>query len=174
MDYQFYTPQAFQYLKIHSIIVNTILLIILTAIFAAVNIFFNLPTLIFFAILALFIVVMAYSLFDSIYSYKICYQRHRYLITNSKIEVINHNIFYKTHELMPICRLQKVNVSAGPIEQHFDLASVSLISAGSTIVLPHVPSETAKQLSNQLKSRVNILFALEQGIKVEGEGDIDV
>ncbi len=58
-------------------------------------------------------------------------------------------LFWRSQTIQPLCRVQHVEIERGPIEKRFNLATLKLFSAGSsmaTFAIPGLVSEDAERL----------------------------
>lgn len=58
-------------------------------------------------------------------------------------------LFWRSQSIQPLCRVQHVEIERGPIEKRFNLATLKLFSAGSsmaTFAIPGLISEDAERL----------------------------
>lgn len=83
------------------------------------------------------------------------YIQWAYLITNDRIE-IKKGIFFRTHNIIPIGRIQHVNVYQGPIARMFGLSRVEIHTAGCVFHIEGVDNETANEIGEKLRNLVGI------------------
>jgi uncharacterized protein len=72
---------------------------------------------------------------------------------DSKVLETRRGIWFQLHQLLPLPRLQHVDLHSGPIERSFGLASLLLHTAGTqhaSIVIPGLDAREATRLRNQL------------------------
>jgi membrane protein YdbS with pleckstrin-like domain len=72
---------------------------------------------------------------------------------DDRVLEIRHGIWFRTIQLVPLSRLQHVDLSRGPIERRFGLASLLLYTAGThqaMIVIPGLAAEVAARLRDGL------------------------
>ena len=72
---------------------------------------------------------------------------------DGKVLETRHGIWFKVTQLLPLPRLQHVDLHSGPIERSFGLASLMLHTAGTheaSIVIPGLDAQEAERLRNHL------------------------
>jgi uncharacterized protein len=82
------------------------------------------------------------------------YQAWGYRLDGRVLET-RHGVWFRTVELLPLARLQHVDLHSGPIERSAGLASLILHTAGThqaTIVVPGLAAAEAKRLRDHLVS----------------------
>lgn len=84
---------------------------------------------------------------------KILYHWYRYAIDDEEIN-IRSGVFVKKTEIVPIERVQKIEVSRGPVERRYGLASVSVVTAGGDVDVRYLPAVEAEEISESLKRKV--------------------
>lgn len=72
---------------------------------------------------------------------------------DDKVLEIKSGVYFRTIQLLPLNRLQHVDLHSGPFERYFGLASLVLHTAGtheSTLVIPGLASQEAAKLRDHL------------------------
>ena len=72
---------------------------------------------------------------------------------DGKVLETKHGIWFRIHQLLPLSRLQHVDLHSGPIERSFGLASLLLHTAGTqhaSIVVPGLDAREAGRLRDEL------------------------
>lgn len=82
------------------------------------------------------------------------YARYRYRLTEEELEV-REGILVVTRELVPIERIHKIELSAGPIDRMFGLAKVTAVTAGGEVTARFLQNDEAEQIADALKKRIN-------------------
>lgn len=108
------------------------------------------PDWVLFLILLLIPVNVVVSLISPI----IRFARYRYILTEEELEV-RQGILVITREIVPIERVQKIEVSAGPIDRAFHLAKVKVVTAGAEVTARFLENGKAEQIAETLKQRIN-------------------
>ena len=102
------------------------------------------------------------------------YIQWQYMIAEDRIE-IKKGIFWRSHCIVPISRIQHVCTVAAPLQRMFGLASVAIYTAGGTHVIQELNKETATQicelLQNEVNKRIDAMIALEKAKLAELEGE---
>jgi membrane protein YdbS with pleckstrin-like domain len=68
-----------------------------------------------------------------------------------------HGIWFRIHQLLPLSRLQHVDLHSGPIERSFGLASLLLHTAGTqhaSIVVPGLDAREAGRMRDELVAMI--------------------
>lgn len=82
------------------------------------------------------------------------YQRYRYSLTDEEVQIKEGYIFLQ-HTIVPISRLHKINIQAGPLDRLYGLAQVKITTAGGDITIKFLEKEKAEQIADKLKTRIN-------------------
>lgn len=82
------------------------------------------------------------------------YERYRYRFTDEEIDV-KEGFLVIHRDIVPIERLQKVATASGPIDRIFGLSKVIVTTAGADVTIRFLRSETADQIVEKLKKRIN-------------------
>jgi uncharacterized protein len=72
---------------------------------------------------------------------------------DGKVLETKHGIWFRTHQLLPLSRLQHVDLHSGPVERWLGLASLLLHTAGTqhaSIVVPGLDAREAARLRDEL------------------------
>ncbi len=81
------------------------------------------------------------------------YKEWKYIISNDKIELIN-GIFIRKRIIIPISRVQHLDIVQGPIYRKFGLATLRLNTAGSIHEIPALTNKEAEIISETLKNQI--------------------
>ena len=93
----------------------------------------------------LFVLLAAWSLISP----QIFYRRYRYRFDDEKVE-IRRGVIIITHEMVPIERIHQVNVSAGPVNRMFDLADITITTAGGVVKLQFLDADVAESIAGAI------------------------
>ena len=85
---------------------------------------------------------------------KILYNWYRYAINEEEIN-IRSGVFVKKTSIVPIERVQKIEMSRGPVERRYGLASVSVVTAGGDVDVQYLPAAEAEEIAASLKRKVS-------------------
>ena len=86
------------------------------------------------------------------------YIQWQYLVDDDRIE-IKKGIFWRSHTIIPISRIQHVSSKSGPLQNMFGLASVQINTAGGVHSIDELNKEVAKEICDKLKNIVNLKVA---------------
>lgn len=67
--------------------------------------------------------------------------------------IVRSGAIFRSYRATPYGRLQFVNVNQGPLQRHFDLADVTITTAGSTTSISGLPTREATRLRDDLSAR---------------------
>lgn len=137
-------------------IITIITLVIAWFVYMEVNDFWKGITV----VVAVAIILLA--LLDIVLFPKIRYNRYKYLITEEKIEV-KKGLFLITTSIIQIKRVQKIELSNGPIDRIFNLSNVNIYTAAGTVDIKFLNDDEAKNISE----KVNALLKKELNKKDE-------
>lgn len=85
------------------------------------------------------------------------YARFRYELFEEELE-IQSGIIFITNVLVPMSRVQHVEVESGPLMRRYNLASVSVVTAATTHTIQGLTSDDA----DGLKRRIGMLARVEE------------
>ena len=112
---------------------------------------------------ALAVALAVYKIAGIIIYPQIEYRQWGYKISEDKVD-IRHGIFFVTHSVIPVVRIQHITVSQGPINRRLGLHEVEMALASNNFEIPCLSKEVADEIADNLKSRLyNRLHANEQG-----------
>ena len=80
---------------------------------------------------------------------KIRYDRYKYLVTDEKIEV-KKGLFLITTSIIQIKRIQKIELSNGPIDRIFSLSNVEIYTAAGTVDIKFLSNNEARDISDKV------------------------
>jgi membrane protein YdbS with pleckstrin-like domain len=86
---------------------------------------------------------------------KLRWQRWRYIIHEQEID-LKHGVFVTKKTLVPMIRVQHVDVKQGPFLRYYGLAAVEITTAATTHEIPAVAYEEAEQLREQLSKLARV------------------
>ncbi|MEI9851752.1 MAG: PH domain-containing protein [Sphingomonas sp.] len=79
-----------------------------------------------------------------------------YAFTGSELHV-SHGWLFQVHTIVPVARVQHIDVAQGPIERAFGVTTLVLHTAGteaSTVSLPGVARETAEGIRDAIRAHI--------------------
>ncbi|SFE54898.1 PH domain-containing protein [Peptostreptococcus sp. D1] len=165
-DFKRLDPKARYSMTISAII----FLIVISAILFAIRFVlshYRIPKPIIFWYDTIAIIVVLFQALFVFLKPTIGYKRHRYRINDESIEKVT-GIFNICHEIIPIRRMQQINVNQGPINRLFSLATIEIITAGSAQTIDFIQIHLANEIATKLKSEIND-FATKQ--KKDGDSN---
>lgn len=80
---------------------------------------------------------------------KIRYDRYKYLVTDERIEV-KKGLFLITTSIIQIKRIQKIELSNGPIDRKFGLSNVEIYTAAGTVDIKFLKNSEAREISDKV------------------------
>ena len=80
---------------------------------------------------------------------KIRYDRYKYLITDERVEV-KKGLFLITTSIIQIKRIQKIELSNGPIDRKFGLSNVEIYTAAGTVDIKFLSNKEAREISDKV------------------------
>ena len=88
------------------------------------------------------------------------YARYTYQYSEEKIQ-INRGVIFKHEIVIPVCQIQDLHLSQGPLMQLLKLQSLEISTAGSNFTIDGIDNATARQIVSELeaylKTRIEVL-----------------
>lgn len=81
------------------------------------------------------------------------YKQWSYRITEEKVEY-NHGIYYKKKSIIPISRIQHLDISQGPIQKIFKLSTVKIYTAGLEHEIEAISMDKAEEIVENLNKLI--------------------
>lgn len=107
------------------------------------------------------ILTFALCLVNLIVTPIIRYKRYRYYIDDDMLVVVE-GLWFITKSIAPMERIHQIEVSRGPIDRIFGMSNVSVTTAGGEITIAFLEDEVAEQISDRLKTRINLIAKKEK------------
>ncbi len=82
------------------------------------------------------------------------HKRYKYLIADDRIEIIE-GVFFIVRTIVPIDRIYQIDISRGPVDTHFGVAKVSVVTAGSRASFRYLEVERAEEIALRLNETIN-------------------
>lgn len=79
------------------------------------------------------------------------YKRYKYLVTDEKIEV-KKGLFWIRRSIIQIKRIQKIEMSSGPIDRKFNLENINIYTAAGVVDIKFLNEKEAKKLSDEINN----------------------
>lgn len=97
------------------------------------------------------IIIIGLCILDIILDPIIGYKRHRYKISDLSVEKIT-GILGMKHEIVPISKMQQIEINEGIINRLLGLSSVKIITSGGEMELEYLSKVEANEISDKLKT----------------------
>lgn len=104
--------------------------------------------------------IITFSLISSAIACTIAFSRRRYRVSEESIEYMS-GVWSHDHEIVPIRRMQQIEVSQGVIKRMFGLSDLEIITAGGSMNISGLKKERADELSKELTEKINEFALLE-------------
>lgn len=82
------------------------------------------------------------------------YKQWSYKISEDEI-FFTEGIYFKKSVTIPIVRIQNINLSEGPINSYFNLATVKIGTAGGSYDIPNIDKEEVERIREFLSRKIN-------------------
>ena len=152
-DYNSLPTKARYSMIIGNLLGLAITLAILISVWKILHIF-PIPRPVFFWYKCIGGLVIAYIILLLVLEPSLGYKRHQYRINDESIDIIK-GIFFIEHTVIPIRRMQQVDISMGPINKFFKLANISITTGGGVASIDFIPLDQAELLVDNLKNKIN-------------------
>lgn len=83
------------------------------------------------------------------------YKQWKYIITEDRIEFV-HGIYFLTTTIIPIVRIQHIDIEEGPINRIYNLAKINIHTAGGEHKIEGLPKEKAFEICEYVKDRIQV------------------
>ena len=101
-----------------------------------------------------YLVILALVILNTLISPTFRYERYRYRIDDECIHV-KEGYIWVTEVIVPIERIQNLEVSQGPFDRHYNVAKVTVTTGGGAVSLNFIAKGKADEIAEHLKKRVN-------------------
>lgn len=119
-------------------------------------------------VLYIYIGLIVFAVLDLIISPSFRFHRYRYRLDEDAVEIIEGYIFV-SHSIVPIERIQNIELSQGPVDRIFKVAKVTVTTGGSDVTLRFVSMENAEKIAELLKKKINSIVVENRKIDDAGE-----
>lgn len=155
-------PKVARYnMFLNDLITTSVILAILYFISIFIYAFDAIPDLIQNNYRYLYYLTLIWMLVDIVLTQLIGYRRIRYSISEKSVEVYR-GIYFISHEIVPIRRIQQVDINQGPINRLFKLSNIDVITSGGMVQLSLVRENESEDIASLLRDRINELIEKEQ------------
>lgn len=152
-EYNFFSKNAKRAFIIGEIIQTLVICAICAAILVGLFVF-KVPLL----ILNIAWIVSALAVFISIltifFEAVLAFKKRRYKISDESIELIG-GVWLKSHEIVPIRRMQQINIEQGFIKKLLGLSDVTILTAGGSMTIECLDVDVAQNLNEELTQKIN-------------------
>lgn len=101
------------------------------------------------------ILLVFYFLMNTFIMPVIQYKEWKYSIQEDRIELL-HGVLVRNKVIIPISRIQYIEIEQGPIYQSFHLASLNINTASDVHEIPALTLEEANEISQRLKAMIEM------------------
>lgn len=81
------------------------------------------------------------------------YKQWWYEITEDRI-IYNEGIWFRNLTIIPIVRVQHINITEGPINRIYGLADLEINTAGGSFKIPNIEKAVVEELAENLRVRI--------------------
>lgn len=134
--------------KIHNVIELSIYIVILSGILIA-SFVWDWPIWTKYIVYSLYVVCVVFIPLKIFVFPKIRWNYFNYLVKGDEID-IQDGVFIVKNTLIPTTKIQKINVSQGPLMRKSNLASVTITTAASEETIPGLPIQEAQELRRMI------------------------
>lgn len=110
---------------------------------------------------SIYYVLLVWTVLDVFLTQTVGYKRVKYSINNHSVEVYK-GIYFISHEIVPIKRMQQVNISQGPINKFLKLSNIDVITSGGQVQLKYIKEIEADEIASLLRDKINESVISEQ------------
>lgn len=148
-EFQALDPRVIKLWRAHSAIGSAVLLTVITGAVIGFKLAFGLPL---YITLPVWLIALSFRVWTFFWFPKREYQHWGYRL-NDKVLETRSGIWFHVIRLLPLTRLQHVDLQRGPLERYFGLASLVLHTAGTqaaSITIPGLAAADAERLRDHL------------------------
>lgn len=109
----------------------------------------------------LYYVLLVWTVLDIILTQTVGYKRVKYSIDDKSVEVYK-GIYFICHEIVPIKRMQQVNINQGPINKLLKLSNIDVITSGGQVQLKYIKESEVEEIASLLRDKINEAVVREQ------------
>lgn len=119
----------------------------------------------------IFYIIIGWILLDMILTQVVGYKRIKYSIDEKSVEVYK-GIYFISHEIVPIRRMQQININQGPINRIFKLSKIEVITSGGKVELEYIPENEVEEIADMLRDKINE-FAKEKQFNIHKKNETE-
>lgn len=75
----------------------------------------------------------------------------RYSILEERIDLL-HGIYWKSHTVVPVKKIQYLKIAQGPIQKRFGLSTIHIVTAGNEVEIPNIEMKESEQIVEYLRA----------------------
>lgn len=102
----------------------------------------------------IYLVIAAVAVVNMMVSPAFRYERYRYRIDEESIDV-REGYLWVTESIVPIERIQNLEISQGPFDRRCGVAKVAVTTGGGVVTLRFIARDRAEEIADSLKKRIN-------------------
>lgn len=113
-------------------------------------------------------IILAAQLASTLIYPAIEYRQWKYSIDEDKVQIV-HGVYFITTSVIPVIRIQHVEIQQGPINRQLSLANISIKTAGGGVSIPCIHKDEAEKLAEYINEKT--ILKVTERIKKELEGN---
>lgn len=152
-EYNYFSKNAKRAFIIGEIIQTFVVIVVCGAIIAGLLVF-NAPIQVQYIVWIISALLMIFSICTIFFEGNVGFKRRRYKISDESIELIG-GVWLKSHEIVPIRRMQQINIEQGFIKKLLDLSDVTILTAGGSMTIECLDVDVAQNLNEELTQKIN-------------------
>ncbi|VYT64637.1 PH domain-containing protein [Clostridium tertium] len=134
-----------------TVILTIILIVIRIFLFKIIDNYAEINLIITTIMIIIILISLLTSFINPIFEYK----QWKYKITEDKIE-FTEGIYFVRRVIIPIVRIQHIQLNQGPINKFLKLYDITIFTAGGQHKIPNIQAERAEEISEYLKNTVKL------------------
>lgn len=149
------SKKAINYWRLQAIFKTVISLAVIIIGFVLIYFFpfIKLPAFVFIGIAALFFLYEV--IYNMLFYPRLFYKYFEFQVTDDLL-IVNSGIFNKKHIVIPLFRIQNVDVTEGPIMKRFGLKGIEISTAGGGTYIPELAKKRADELRSNIREIVKV------------------
>lgn len=148
MKYKSLDKKAITIMRINAFI-SLLIVCIIFFIFQALNI--DMSREVSYIVYPIFGILLFILLLNALIFPSIRYQRYKYYISKEMVDV-KKGLFIITRSLVPIERVQKIELTNGPIDRYYGLSTVVIYTAAGTVDVKFLDNDEAQKITDELNN----------------------
>ena len=82
------------------------------------------------------------------------HRHYKYNINDEYIDIVDGKLFVQ-RQIVPIERIHKLEMDAGPFARMFGLVDMTITTAGGDVLISYIESHRAEEIADKLRKRIN-------------------